>query len=67
MLTGSVGRTGAGKSSLTLALLRCIYTEGTVIYDGILTTAITLDALRSNVTVIPQSVSMCRSSITRLC
>ncbi|KAF8816575.1 hypothetical protein BYT27DRAFT_7127650, partial [Phlegmacium glaucopus] len=31
----SLGRTGSGKSSLTLALLRCILTEGTVYYDGI--------------------------------
>ncbi|KAL4069345.1 P-loop containing nucleoside triphosphate hydrolase protein [Scleroderma citrinum] len=51
---GIVGRTGSGKSSLTLALLRCIITEGTVYYDGISTTAINLDALRSNVTIIPQ-------------
>ncbi|KAJ7919496.1 hypothetical protein B0H13DRAFT_2430321 [Mycena leptocephala] len=51
---GIVGRTGSGKSSLTLALLRCIYTEGTVHYDGIPTDSINLDALRSNITIIPQ-------------
>ncbi|KAK7062494.1 ATP-binding cassette transporter [Favolaschia claudopus] len=51
---GIVGRTGSGKSSLTLALLRCIYTEGTVHYDGIPTSSINLDALRSNITIIPQ-------------
>ncbi|KAF7372862.1 ATP-binding cassette transporter [Mycena sanguinolenta] len=51
---GIVGRTGSGKSSLTLALLRCIYTEGTVYYDGIPTSSINLDALRSNITIIPQ-------------
>lgn len=51
---GIVGRTGSGKSSLTLSLLRCIYTEGTVYYDGIPTTAINLDALRSRITIIPQ-------------
>ncbi|KAI0357917.1 P-loop containing nucleoside triphosphate hydrolase protein [Trametes cingulata] len=51
---GIVGRTGSGKSSLTLALLRCILTEGTVRYDGIETGKINLDALRSNITIIPQ-------------
>ncbi|PPQ77068.1 hypothetical protein CVT25_014881 [Psilocybe cyanescens] len=51
---GVVGRTGSGKSSLTLALLRCILTEGTVIFDGIDTSTINLDALRSNITIIPQ-------------
>ncbi|KAF7325835.1 ATP-binding cassette transporter [Mycena kentingensis (nom. inval.)] len=51
---GIVGRTGSGKSSLTLALLRCIYTDGTVRYDGIPTSKINLDALRSNITIIPQ-------------
>ncbi|OJA20729.1 hypothetical protein AZE42_08496 [Rhizopogon vesiculosus] len=51
---GLVGRTGSGKSSLTLSLLRCISTEGSVYYDGIPTSAINLDALRSNVTIIPQ-------------
>ncbi|PSR81332.1 hypothetical protein PHLCEN_2v6411 [Hermanssonia centrifuga] len=51
---GIVGRTGSGKSTLTLALLRCIYTEGTVWYDGIPTHTVNLDALRSNITIIPQ-------------
>ncbi|KAJ7664839.1 P-loop containing nucleoside triphosphate hydrolase protein, partial [Mycena rosella] len=51
---GIVGRTGSGKSSLTLALLRCIYTEGTVHYDGIPTASVNLDALRSQITIIPQ-------------
>ncbi|KAG1757959.1 hypothetical protein EDB19DRAFT_1936472 [Suillus lakei] len=51
---GIVGRTGSGKSSLTLSLLRCIFTEGNVYYDGIPTSGINLNALRSNVTIIPQ-------------
>ncbi|KAF7978930.1 hypothetical protein HWV62_44135 [Athelia sp. TMB] len=52
---GPVGRTGSGKTSLTLALLRCILTEGSVYYDGLPTHSLNLDALRSNVTIIPQS------------
>jgi hypothetical protein len=47
------------QSSLTLALLRCILTEGRVYYDGIPTNEINLDALRSNITIIPQTVSEC--------
>ncbi|SJK98373.1 uncharacterized protein ARMOST_01638 [Armillaria ostoyae] len=50
-----VGRTGSGKSSLTLALLRCIYTEGTVYYDNIPISSVNLDALRSRITIIPQA------------
>ncbi|KAF8171613.1 P-loop containing nucleoside triphosphate hydrolase protein [Mycena galopus ATCC 62051] len=55
---GIVGRTGSGKSSLTLALLRCIYTEGTVNYDGISIASINLDVLRSNITIIPQMLEL---------
>ncbi|KAL4068375.1 hypothetical protein V8B97DRAFT_1975301 [Scleroderma yunnanense] len=55
---GIVGRTGSGKSSLTLALLRCIITEGAVYYDGIPTTSINLDVLRSNITIIPQILAL---------
>ncbi|KAH7913221.1 hypothetical protein BJ138DRAFT_1059515 [Hygrophoropsis aurantiaca] len=51
---GIVGRTGSGKSSLTLSLLRCIFTDGNVYYDGIPTSSINLDILRSNITIIPQ-------------
>ncbi|KAI0711031.1 P-loop containing nucleoside triphosphate hydrolase protein [Cerioporus squamosus] len=52
---GIVGRTGSGKSSLALSLLRLIITEGQVYYDGIQTDSINLDALRSKITIIPQS------------
>lgn len=51
---GVVGRTGSGKSSLTLSLLRLIVTEGKVYFDGLPTSEINLDALRSNITIIPQ-------------
>ncbi|KAJ3822393.1 multidrug resistance-associated ABC transporter [Lentinula raphanica] len=52
---GVVGRTGSGKSTLTLALLRCILTSGSVYYGGILTSTLNLDALRSQITIIPQT------------
>ena len=44
------------QSSLTLALLRCIFTEGKVVYAGKDTNSLNLDALRSNITIIPQIV-----------
>ena len=53
----SVHSSLVSQSSLTLSLLRCILTEGTVYYDGIPTNKINLDALRSNITIIPQTVS----------
>ena len=42
---------------MTLSLLRCIYTEGKVYYDGLATDSVNLDTLRSNITIIPQVVS----------
>ncbi|KAJ7506775.1 P-loop containing nucleoside triphosphate hydrolase protein [Mycena galericulata] len=51
---GIVGRTGSGKSSLTLSLLRCIPTRGSMTYDGIETSQVNLDALRTSITIIPQ-------------
>ncbi|KAF8515057.1 hypothetical protein BU17DRAFT_76921 [Hysterangium stoloniferum] len=51
---GVVGRTGSGKSSLTLSLLRCIPTDGQILLDGLATSSINLNALRSSVTIIPQ-------------
>jgi ABC-type multidrug transport system fused ATPase/permease subunit len=59
---GVVGRTGSGKSTLTLSLLRCIFTDGEMYYDGIPTSSINLDALRSNITIIPQAVRRSTSS-----
>ncbi|KAK7038832.1 hypothetical protein VNI00_010462 [Paramarasmius palmivorus] len=52
---GIVGRTGSGKSTLTLSLLQCIPTEGEVFYDNIPISTLNLDALRSKITIIPQS------------
>ncbi|KAI0085661.1 hypothetical protein BDY19DRAFT_964983 [Irpex rosettiformis] len=52
---GIVGRTGSGKSSLTLALLRSIITEGDILYDDVSINSINLDVLRSSITIIPQS------------
>ncbi|KDR83065.1 hypothetical protein GALMADRAFT_238871 [Galerina marginata CBS 339.88] len=60
---GIVGRTGSGKSSLTLALLRSIVTEGAVYYDGALTSDINLDALRSSITIIPQTPELLSGSL----
>jgi ABC-type multidrug transport system fused ATPase/permease subunit len=53
-MPSEVGRTGSGKSSLTLSLLRCIPSSGEVYYDDKLTSSINLDALRTSITIIPQ-------------
>ncbi|XP_006463829.1 hypothetical protein AGABI2DRAFT_187296 [Agaricus bisporus var. bisporus H97] len=60
---GIIGRTGSGKSTLTLALLRCIPTEGDVFYDGVNITNINLNSLRSEVTIIPQIPELFRGSL----
>lgn len=52
---GIVGRTGAGKSSVTLSLFRIIEAaEGQIHVDGINLADIGLHDLRSNLTIIPQ-------------
>ncbi|RMZ44162.1 hypothetical protein AFCA_012719 [Aspergillus flavus] len=52
---GVVGRTGAGKSSLTLALFRFLEArEGRIIIDGLDVSRMTLQALRSRLAIIPQ-------------
>ncbi|CAA7266127.1 unnamed protein product [Cyclocybe aegerita] len=60
---GIVGRTGSGKSSLTLSLLWAIFTSGTVYYDGLETKSMNLDALRSSITIIPQVPEMLCGSV----
>ncbi|KAI9506364.1 P-loop containing nucleoside triphosphate hydrolase protein, partial [Coemansia spiralis] len=52
---GVVGRTGAGKSTLSLALLRFVEASGgRIVLDGIDISKIGLEDLRRNVTIIPQ-------------
>ncbi|XP_033648066.1 ATP-binding cassette sub-family C member 9-like [Asterias rubens] len=52
---GICGRTGAGKSSLTLALLRVIdICKGRVVIDGIDIKSVPLTSLRSQISIIPQ-------------
>lgn len=52
---GIVGRTGAGKSSMTLALFRIIEAaHGKILIDGIDISKMGLHDLRSRLTIIPQ-------------
>ena len=52
---GIVGRTGAGKSSLTLSLFRLIEAAGgSIVIDGQNIADIGLHALRSKITILPQ-------------
>ncbi|KAG8740686.1 hypothetical protein FRC12_015909 [Ceratobasidium sp. 428] len=60
---GVVGRTGSGKSSLALSLLRMIPIEGTVYYDDIPTQSINLETLRSNITIIPQQPELISGTV----
>ena len=52
---GVVGRTGAGKSSLVLCLMRIIELErGSIVIDGVDISKIGLEDLRSKIAIIPQ-------------
>ncbi|CAE6522225.1 unnamed protein product [Rhizoctonia solani] len=61
---GVVGRTGSGKSSLALSLLRAVEPSGgCIILDGIDIRTIGLDDLRSRVTLVSQDVALFSGSI----
>ena len=56
---GICGRTGAGKSTVSMALSRIVEIEsGNILIDGVDIGQIDMHALRSNVTVIPQDPTL---------
>ncbi|XP_066155396.1 probable multidrug resistance-associated protein lethal(2)03659 [Euwallacea fornicatus] len=51
---GIVGRTGAGKSSTISALFQLYDLEGSIVIDGLETTELPLEIVRSKISIIPQ-------------
>lgn len=62
---GIVERTGAGKSSLIVALFRLAYVEGEISIDDVETSRLGVKDLRSNISIIPQQPLLFAGSLRR--
>ena len=61
---GVVGRTGAGKSTISLTLTRIVEIfDGQILIDGLDIQKLPLEVLRSKVTIIPQDATMFKETL----